>query len=277
MNPGPGRLATTLAATTFVVVLFNAYLLASVLAQLVLGFDRPRAAVTLAQLLGLLVPSLVALVVLARLGFRLPARRSLRIEALPSLVGVAAFGFVVALAAALLWTTALVATEWPWVLEQQRRAVELYEPLLRVEGAGDLTRLLVTAALVPATCEELAFRGCLQRLLRTRFGATASIGATAFLFAAMHGDVIGLPARCFLGISLGWALERTGSLLAPALVHGAHDLVAVSLAAVALSRGAPVASDMSLPHAAVPFAVATLALAFVAWLLALRLLPDAPA
>ncbi|HPM78738.1 MAG TPA: myxosortase family intramembrane protease [bacterium] len=96
--------------------------------------------------------------------------------------------------------------------------------------------------LVVALPEELFFRGYVQTLLGQRLHRTAprwlgerwpAIVATSLLFALAHLAVDGQPARLavfFPALLFGWLRERTGSLLAPVLVHTLANLTVFILA-----------------------------------------------
>src|SRR5436309_2258560 len=77
---------------------------------------------------------------------------------------------------------------------------------------------LATIALIPALCEESLLRGIvLTSLLRQ--GAAAAVLVSATLFAVIHFDAYRFPFTLALGLALGLLRLRTGSLLAPIVVH----------------------------------------------------------
>lgn len=90
-----------------------------------------------------------------------------------------------------------------------------------------LTRWPMTTILLIGTlagvCEELLFRGPLQAALLRRIRPSVVICITAFLFAAVHMDLHGLPLRFLLGVLLGWIVWRGGSIFPAMLLHGIYD------------------------------------------------------
>lgn len=86
--------------------------------------------------------------------------------------------------------------------------------------------LWLGAFAVAPVAEEFFFRGLVQtlftNLLRSRWMA---IWLSALAFGAVHfTQPHAVPALVFLGILLGYAYERSGSLVPPILIHAAFNL-----------------------------------------------------
>ena len=90
-----------------------------------------------------------------------------------------------------------------------------------------LTFFLV--ALSPAICEEALFRGFILSGLRS-LGQWPAIIVSALLFAVAHGSIYRMLPTLFLGLLLGYAVWKTGSLLAGVAIHGINNGIAVWLA-----------------------------------------------
>jgi sodium transport system permease protein len=82
---------------------------------------------------------------------------------------------------------------------------------------------LLAYALVPAVCEELAFRGFILTGLHRRFRPRNAILASAFLFALYHMNVFLLLPAFGLGIVLGLLTVRSLSLVPAILFHFLHN------------------------------------------------------
>lgn len=79
---------------------------------------------------------------------------------------------------------------------------------------------LFIVALLPAVCEELFFRGVLQRLINTFLKRPLfSILLTAILFASMHGTIYNLIPIIVGGVILGWVYHITGNMWLNILLH----------------------------------------------------------
>jgi len=89
------------------------------------------------------------------------------------------------------------------------------------EGGSFLTVLAV--CIVPAICEEFAFRGVLLAALRPCRALTACT-LSALLFAAVHLDASSLASRFFCGLVLSWLVIVTRSLIASMVLHAAYNV-----------------------------------------------------
>jgi sodium transport system permease protein len=91
-----------------------------------------------------------------------------------------------------------------------------------------LPLVLLLAAVLPAVCEELLFRGLLFSGLR-RLGPWPAIAASSLLFGLAHGSVYRLLPTAFLGVAMGYARYRTGSVASGMIIHVLNNGVAVVL------------------------------------------------
>ena len=149
--------------------------------------------------------------------------------------------------AALGWATLYPAVLWAgqlneslpqpeWLREFEQSQVELLEGALL---GSDLSTafLFVALALTPAICEELLFRGYLQRQVERVGGAVASIVVVGVLFGAYHLRLSQVVPLSMLGIYMGFAVWATGSLWAGVVVHLLNNGLAVAVAGFAKQRG----------------------------------------
>jgi membrane protease YdiL (CAAX protease family) len=86
---------------------------------------------------------------------------------------------------------------------------------------GGLGVVVLVVLLVPV-CEELLFRGVVQRAL-TPLGAPVAIVVAALVFGLFHGHPVHVLVAFLLGLAAGYALAATGTLWAPFLVHGVNN------------------------------------------------------
>jgi len=84
--------------------------------------------------------------------------------------------------------------------------------------------LLVGAT--PAICEELFFRGLILSGFR-RFGFWPALIASSFLFAIAHSSIYRLLPTFMLGMIIGWAAMRSGSIFTGMIIHGINNSLLV--------------------------------------------------
>ena len=109
------------------------------------------------------------------------------------------------------------------------RGAELESMLSTLAGArGAMLGLavLIVGAL-SATCEELFFRGYLQRRLVARFGPAIGIVIAAFLFGLAHWDVQHSLFAFLFGLFVGLAAWAADSLWPAVVAHVVNNTVAV--------------------------------------------------
>jgi sodium transport system permease protein len=81
-----------------------------------------------------------------------------------------------------------------------------------------LWELWLLIAVTPAICEETFFRGFLLAGLRP-WGSWAAISISALLFGLLHGSAYQFLPAFILGLLLGYAVWRSGSLYCGILIH----------------------------------------------------------
>lgn len=161
---------------------------------------------------------------LSSIGFRWPAGGLRQAAAVP----IAVLGFLGAwlLVIALLPMTALRFAGW---------SVETAGPA----GALHLA-LLLAGFLVQGGVEEWLVRGYIYHALRERWRRSASMLASALLFAALHGlnpdfSLVALLNTFLAGLILVFLVERSGSLWSATLAHGVWNFAVSSLVSLPIS------------------------------------------
>jgi sodium transport system permease protein len=109
--------------------------------------------------------------------------------------------------------------------EEMRRSLSDVQAMFAAASGWQLVFVL---ALVPALCEELAFRGFILSGLRQRNRPWRAIVWTAILFGLVHGVLQQSIIACMLGLVLGYLAVQTGSILPPILFHFAHNALVVA-------------------------------------------------
>lgn len=96
------------------------------------------------------------------------------------------------------------------------------------EGVFGFLLTLISTAIVPALLEEFAFRGIILGSLR-KFGDTFALIASAICFGVLHSNFEQIPFAFFVGLFLGFAVLKTGSLRVSIAVHLYNNLISVIL------------------------------------------------
>jgi len=97
---------------------------------------------------------------------------------------------------------------------------------LRNSGMTDAA-LIVSICLIPAVTEEIAFRGLVQHWLAVAIQPLHALVLASALFAALHFNVLGFPYLFGVGMLLGWAKWRTGSLYPSMALHFLHNFAVI--------------------------------------------------
>ena len=111
------------------------------------------------------------------------------------------------------------------------RAMEATQRALSGNGVGFYILNLIALAITPAICEEMFFRGVLQKhLVGSMNNKHVAILLTAFIFSAIHLQFSGLLPRFILGAVLGYLFYFTGSLWISIVAHATNNALVVSIA-----------------------------------------------
>jgi len=99
---------------------------------------------------------------------------------------------------------------------------ELQQLLQLGAKPAPLWELWLVLAITPALCEETFFRGLMLSGLQ-RWGPWAAIGISALLFGLLHGSIYQLLPTFILGVLLGYAVWRSGSLYCSIAIHALNN------------------------------------------------------
>ena len=127
---------------------------------------------------------------------------------------------------------------WHWSgslqpLEEKLRALgqvsqSVLESFMNQQGVGYLLLNLLIVALIPGVCEELFFRGVIQKtLIRHKVNPHVAVWVTAVVFSLFHFDVFAFLPRFVLGALLGYLYLYSGSLLVNAAAHFVNNAAVV--------------------------------------------------
>lgn len=110
-------------------------------------------------------------------------------------------------------------------------AEQMTRSLLNMNGIGELLLTMVTAAVMPAICEEILFRGGLQKLLVSWMkNPHVAIWLSGAIFSFIHFQFYGFLPRMFLGALFGYLFYWSGNLWYPIIAHFVNNGSQVLLA-----------------------------------------------
>lgn len=110
-----------------------------------------------------------------------------------------------------------------WLYPIDSNVTASFESLTTVMREAPIGWLLLTFALLPAICEELAFRGFILSGLRHIGHKWRAILISSFFFGIIHGILQQSINAFALGMILGFIVIQTGSLLPCILFHMTHN------------------------------------------------------
>jgi membrane protease YdiL (CAAX protease family) len=93
---------------------------------------------------------------------------------------------------------------------------------------GSLFTTMLVAAVAPAVCEELFFRGLLMPSLE-RYGAGFAVAISGVLFALMHVEIAALPIHLILGLTLSFVAYATRNVFVPMIIHASYNATLILL------------------------------------------------
>lgn len=133
-----------------------------------------------------------------------------------------------------------------WMVNMEKEAGKQMEAFLKANSTMDVVVNVFVIALLPAFCEEICFRGGLQRIIiQLAKNPWVGIIITAILFSALHLQFEGFFPRVMLGIVLGALYWFSGSLWPSILAHFVNNAVQV----IAVSK----APELAAKNPTMPF------------------------
>lgn len=197
------------------------YFTASTLLLMTVGFTVQRSMGNTGIVLNQLLVFLGLAVAFAAGGEQRPLRAVFRLRPLT----LAGLGKSVALGG-LAW--ALVQMLGSLILQLVAALGGKMPPLYQDLAGTSLAVAMFTRALMPALCEEAAFRGYIQYSFGP-FGDRVAVAATALLFGMMHFSLIRLIPLVLLGWVFAEAVQRSRSIVPGVLMHLTNNGVALTL------------------------------------------------
>ena len=119
--------------------------------------------------------------------------------------------------------------------------------VLKIDGSNNVTMLLIwlLAAILNVVMQELLVRGYLYQMIKQKHNLIAATVVTTGIFTALHGGafeagVIPVLNVVTMSLLMTVALEYTGSIIAPVIMHSVWNSIgAIILGGVSLAEDYP--------------------------------------
>jgi len=110
---------------------------------------------------------------------------------------------------------------------------ELIEKLVLPRDSFQLVTMIALSLVLVGPCEELAFRGFVQKGFENSFGKMKGLLIASVLFGLLHGlnTLYAIVPAFVAGLVLGYAWQQTGgNTTASALMHGINNSISIAIA-----------------------------------------------
>jgi membrane protease YdiL (CAAX protease family) len=104
-----------------------------------------------------------------------------------------------------------------------------YSNLLTADNVPEMFLVIIAVSIVPAICEEVMFRGYIQRSFEFKIKPIWAALVTAVFFSLYHFNPYGLLPLMVLGFYFGFAAYMSKSIVIPITLHFLNNFSAVLL------------------------------------------------
>lgn len=111
--------------------------------------------------------------------------------------------------------------------ELDKMVEQTYGELLKATSLFEASFVIFVVAVIPALCEEVLFRGLVQKSFEQKFKPYFSIFITSLFFGLYHFNPYGLVALIALGFYFGFAAYLSDSIFIPMILHFLNNFLAV--------------------------------------------------
>jgi hypothetical protein len=112
---------------------------------------------------------------------------------------------------------------------------ETYRILVSARSPLEFLFVVLVVALTPAICEELLFRGLIQRSFEAATTGMRGAVITGFIFAMYHLNPFSLVPLAALGVYFGFLVHRSGNLTVAVSAHFFNNFLACAAAYMQMS------------------------------------------
>jgi hypothetical protein len=113
------------------------------------------------------------------------------------------------------------------MLHDQERLDLIIRKLTAFDSMPGFLEVALVIVATPALCEELFFRGFVQKGFSSSLPPVKAIFLSGFVFALFHMQPSNVLPLTLLGWYIGYIYLKTGNLAVPAAAHGTNNLAAL--------------------------------------------------
>lgn len=156
--------------------------------------------------------------------------------------------------------------EWEESIKQrEKESTVMIEAFIATTSPRDFLVNILILALVPAICEEMFFRGFLQKALSFRFHPLVALVLAAFIFSFLHFQFYGFFSRFLLGCVLGYVFYLSDNVLPGIIAHFAYNSLMVLVGYIYTVSGMTIPEGKGIPFPWYWVLVSAILLGIVAW------------
>lgn len=111
--------------------------------------------------------------------------------------------------------------------ELEESAQAMTSKMLHADSLGGVAINILIIGCLTGLCEELFFRGGLQKILAERLNIHVAVWVSAIIFSAMHFQFFGFIPRILLGAFFGYLYAANGSIWLNATAHALNNSIVV--------------------------------------------------
>lgn len=112
-------------------------------------------------------------------------------------------------------------------VEQEKLSESMFELLFSNTSIANLVLSVFMFGALPAICEELFFRGFIQKQLQRNLSPALAIVLTGLIFSLFHMQIYGFFSRWILGAAIGYVFYKRKNLIASMLIHFFYNSISV--------------------------------------------------
>lgn len=131
------------------------------------------------------------------------------------------------------------------LLEEVFKVTFTQGELLDPDSPFACVMVVISTAIIPPICEEFAMRCCSLQLLR-KYGKGFAVFAVSIVFGLLHGNVIQFLFAFIIGLVLGFATVKTGSIVPAVLIHAFNNGISAVNSVITYAYNEDTATDFLL-------------------------------